>query len=65
VPGALGWGYATALGVALVYLGEHYLVDLIAGAVFAEAISAAAPRAAPVAKRLISALDALQAQAVG
>src|SRR5207302_4726557 len=31
VPGAVGWGYAIALGVALVYLGEHYLVDLIPG----------------------------------
>ena len=29
--GAVGWGYAAALGFALVYLGEHYVVDLIAG----------------------------------
>ena len=26
--GVLGWGYAGTLGVALVYLGEHYVVDL-------------------------------------
>jgi membrane-associated phospholipid phosphatase len=31
--GALGWGYATTLGFALVYLGEHYVTDLVAGAV--------------------------------
>lgn len=30
--GAVGWAYAGALAFALVYLGEHYLVDLIAGA---------------------------------
>jgi len=32
VEGALGWGYAGTLGFALVYLGEHYVTDLIAGA---------------------------------
>jgi membrane-associated phospholipid phosphatase len=30
--GALGWSYAATLGFALVYLGEHYAIDLIAGA---------------------------------
>ena len=30
--GALGWGYARTLGFALVYLGEHYVIDLVAGA---------------------------------
>ena len=28
VQGALGWAYAGTLGFALVYLGEHYVVDL-------------------------------------
>jgi membrane-associated phospholipid phosphatase len=32
VEGAVGWAYAGALGFGLVYLGEHYVVDLIAGA---------------------------------
>ena len=32
VAGALGFSYAAALGFALVYLGEHYVVDLLAGA---------------------------------
>ena len=31
VEGALGWAYAATLGFALVYLGEHYVTDLIAG----------------------------------
>lgn len=30
-PGAAGWAYALTLGFALVYLGEHYVTDLIAG----------------------------------
>ena len=29
--GILGWTYAAAMGFALVYLGEHYLVDVVAG----------------------------------
>jgi membrane-associated phospholipid phosphatase len=32
VEGALGWGYAGTLGFALVYLGEHYVTDIVAGA---------------------------------
>ena len=32
VAGALGFGYAATLGFALVYLGEHYAVDLLGGA---------------------------------
>lgn len=30
--GAVGWAYAGTLGFALVYLGEHYVTDLVAGA---------------------------------
>ena len=29
--GAAGWAYALTLGFALVYLGEHYVTDLVAG----------------------------------
>ena len=32
VAGALAFAYAAVLGFALVYLGEHYVVDLLAGA---------------------------------
>jgi len=45
--GALGWSYAAALGFALVYLGEHYAVDLIAGA----ALTAAVRRLGPARSR--------------
>ena len=36
--GALGWAYAGALGFALVYLGEHYVIDLLAGAAIVIAV---------------------------
>jgi hypothetical protein len=48
VPGALGWSYALALGFGLVYLGEHYLVDLLAGLALADSVRRIAPRAAPL-----------------
>ena len=32
VAGAVGWAYASTLGFALVYLGEHYVADLLGGA---------------------------------
>jgi membrane-associated phospholipid phosphatase len=46
-PGAAGWTYAGVLGFALVYLGEHYVVDLVAGAALAESIRRLGPRFAP------------------
>lgn len=48
VAGAVGWGYALALGLSLVYLGEHYLIDLLAGAALTEAVRLAASRMQPV-----------------
>jgi membrane-associated phospholipid phosphatase len=42
--GVVGWTYAAALGFALVYLGEHYVVDLIAGLALAETVRAGAKR---------------------
>jgi membrane-associated phospholipid phosphatase len=58
--GALGWGYAGLLGLALVYLGEHYLVDLLAGAALTETIRIAAPHLAPAGRRLGGVLAALE-----
>lgn len=46
-PGAIGWAYALTLGFGLVYLGEHYVVDLVAGYALAEAVRRAAPAASP------------------
>jgi membrane-associated phospholipid phosphatase len=43
VAGGLGWSYALALGFALVYLGEHYVADLLAGLALSVAIRRAEP----------------------
>lgn len=64
VAGAVGWSYAGLLGLALVYLGEHYAVDLIAGAALAESVRIGAPKVAPLTKRLSSLLQAVEAQTV-
>ena len=64
VPGAIGWTYALTLGLALVYLGEHYVVDLIAGAALAETVRTQAPRTAPVLRILTRALQSLEQRAV-
>jgi membrane-associated phospholipid phosphatase len=61
VAGTVGWAYAVTLGLALVYLGEHYLVDLIAGAALTEGVRSAAPHVAPLAGRLGRQLDRLRA----
>jgi membrane-associated phospholipid phosphatase len=37
-PGTLAWSYALTLGFGLVYLGEHYVLDLLAGFVLAESV---------------------------
>lgn len=39
--GAAGWAYALLLGFALVYLGEHYVVDLVAGGALAAVVARA------------------------
>ena len=63
VAGALGWGYTATLGFALVYLGEHYVIDLLAGAVLTGAVRRLAPRAEPVAAAIGRAVAALEARA--
>jgi membrane-associated phospholipid phosphatase len=61
--GAFGWAYTTALGVSLVYLGGHYVVDLAAGAALTAAVRRAAPRAAPAFARFARAVAAVEARA--
>jgi membrane-associated phospholipid phosphatase len=58
--GRLGWTYAVLLGVALVYLGEHYVVDLAAGLALAEGVRLGAPALAGPARSLSSAVQALE-----
>jgi membrane-associated phospholipid phosphatase len=59
-PGALGWTYATSLGFGLVYLGEHYVIDLLAGFALAEAVWRAGPYVEPWAKLLAGGISRLE-----
>ncbi len=60
VAGALGALYAGTLGFALVYLGEHYVVDLLAGAALTVAVRKAEPLARPLIEQFGSAIGALE-----
>jgi membrane-associated phospholipid phosphatase len=62
-PGAAGWAYALTLGFGLVYLGEHYVVDLIAGFALAEGILRAAPRLEPAVRAAAGAVQLLEPRA--
>jgi membrane-associated phospholipid phosphatase len=63
VAGALGWAYASTLGLALVYLGEHYVTDLAAGLALTEGVRLAAPTMRPLLMRVSAAVQALEARA--
>jgi membrane-associated phospholipid phosphatase len=60
---AAGWAYALALGFGLVYLGEHYLIDLLAGIALAEGIWRTAPRAEPAIRMIAAAVHRLEPRA--
>ena len=63
--GALGWGYAGTLGFALVYLGEHYVTDLIAGALLVALVRRGEPLAAPLVEGVNRGLRQLERVATG
>lgn len=58
--GAVGAAYAGVLGFALVYLGEHYVTDLIAGAGLVAAVRLGDPLAEPLMDELRAGLNRLQ-----
>ncbi len=60
VAGTLGFAYAATLGFALVYLGEHYVVDLLAGAALTGAVRCLGPRAEPALRSAGGAIAALE-----
>jgi hypothetical protein len=62
-PGALGWSYTLTLGFGLVYLGEHYVVDLLAGLALAETVRRAAPLCEPVVRSAAAAIGRLEPRA--
>jgi PAP2 superfamily len=63
VEGALGWAYAGTLGFALVYLGEHYVIDLVAGAALVVAVRYGEQLAKPVVELVNKGLQRLEATA--
>jgi hypothetical protein len=65
VAGAVGWTYASTLGFALVYLGEHYVADLLGGVALTMAVHRLGPQAGPALARCARAVAALEAQAQG
>jgi hypothetical protein len=65
VEGALGWGYAGTLGFALVYLGEHYVTDLLAGGLLVFAVRKGEPLAEPLIRRINGRLQHLERIASG
>lgn len=63
--GAAGWSYALTLGFALVYLGEHYAVDLIAGAAVVALIRRGGRTVGPAGRRIDGAVRRLERIANG
>jgi membrane-associated phospholipid phosphatase len=63
--GAVGWGYAGTLGFALVYLGEHYVTDLLAGALLVAVVRRGEPLAEPLVLGVNRALRRLERLASG
>jgi membrane-associated phospholipid phosphatase len=63
IAGALGFAYTATLGFALVYLGEHYVVDLLAGAALTIAVRRWGPAAGGTIDRFGRAVAALEARA--
>jgi membrane-associated phospholipid phosphatase len=58
--GVLGWTYVGALGFALVYLGEHYVIDLLAGAAIVVAVRRGERYVEPVAQAVSRGLQRLE-----
>ncbi len=58
--GAAGLAYAGTLGFALVYLGEHYVVDLLAGVAIVLAVRRGERYVEPVAQAVSRALQRLE-----
>jgi membrane-associated phospholipid phosphatase len=63
VEGVVAWTYAVVLGFALVYLGEHYVIDLLAGGALGAAVYRLAPRATPAIEAVRRGVAGLEAYA--
>jgi membrane-associated phospholipid phosphatase len=58
--GAAGWAYALTLGFALIYLGEHYVVDLLAGTAIVALIRGGEPLVGSIAERVSEGVQRLE-----
>ena len=55
--GAIGWTYVAAASFAIVYLGEHYVADVVVGLLVAEAVRRVEPLAAPFVRAVARAVE--------
>jgi membrane-associated phospholipid phosphatase len=55
--GAFGWLYAGAAAFAVVYLGEHYVTDVLVGLLLALVVELCEPHATPLVRRVAHALE--------
>ncbi len=55
--GVIGWSYVAAAGFAVVYCGEHYLVDVLVGLAVAEIVRVGEPYAAPMVRAIAHGLE--------
>jgi len=55
--GAIGWTYVAAASFAIVYLGEHYVADVVVGLLVAAAVHRAEPLAAPFVRAVARAVE--------
>ena len=65
VEGVVGWSYALTLGFALVYLGEHYVTDLLAGAGLVAVVRRGEPLAEPAVLAVNRGLQRMERLATG
>jgi membrane-associated phospholipid phosphatase len=65
IAGTVGWAYALTLGFALVYMGEHYVTDLAAGAALVAAVRRGEPLAEPAVLAVNRRLQSLERLANG
>ena len=63
--GMVGYGYLITLGFALVYLGEHYLVDLLGGVALTAGVKRLAPHATEPLRRAAGIVSRLEEMAHG
>ena len=55
--GAIGWTYFAAASFAIVYLGEHYVADVVVGLLIAETVRRTEPLAAPFVRAVARAVE--------